>query len=110
MNESTAHSGYERIDAVLHRVAKQLPRLPDWYDSLRSLGAASPDERRLRVYQSVRDEGTLSEQQGAFPVIFTLDQIATRMAGLECKTLEDNIARLAAIFVQAATGSWSIAA
>ena len=40
---------YNQIDAVLRKVARELPRLPDWWPQFLELTADADDEQRLKV-------------------------------------------------------------
>ena len=88
---------FEKIDAALLGVAEALPRLPEWHEAVRQLEPATPELARLAVYQAVRDEGSLTKEEGKFLVLFTVDHILARTSGFERIPMEDRLARLGEI-------------
>lgn len=78
MSNDIPPNPFEKIDAALLSVAEALPRLPEWQAAVRKLGPATPDEARLAVAQAVRDEGSLSKEEGEFLVLFTVDHIVAQ--------------------------------
>lgn len=50
---------YAGFNAKLVTIAEIAPELPAWYDDWLRLGPDSTDEARLRVYQAIRDSGSL---------------------------------------------------
>jgi hypothetical protein len=91
---STNPNPYAQIDSVLRKVARELPRLPDWWPEFLELSPASPDDERLAVYQAVRDDGTFQEHQGNFLVCYCVDQMLTRSGAVEPEPVADRIERI----------------
>ena len=85
---------YEQIDAVLRTLGRELPRLPEWWQQFLELSADSSDEQRLAVYQAVRDDGCLREEEGEFLVCFTVDEKITRSAGGDGPPIDERATQL----------------
>lgn len=82
---------YEEIDAMLLQVARDLPRQPDWYSRLARLNRSATAERRLPVYQAVRDDGCLPEDAGFFLVSYTLEDLSLETPRLMRVLLEQGM-------------------
>ncbi|HET6880765.1 MAG TPA: hypothetical protein VFI31_11460 [Pirellulales bacterium] len=67
---------YDEIDDLLLTVADELPRRPDWYPRLAGLSRTAAPEKRLPVYQAVRDDGCLPEDAGFFLLSYTIEDLA----------------------------------
>ena len=82
------------INAKLAGIVAAAPARPDWYEAWMSLGPESTEEERLKVYQSIRNAGTVPDDAGFYLVAWQIDVIASRFAEKAfCETDE----RLAAI-------------
>lgn len=98
MTTPQSSNPYAPIDAVLRKVGRELPRLPDWWPQFLELSATSPDDARLAVYQAVRDDGTFEEQEGNFLVCFAIDEIMTRRGRMEAQPIEERTAQIVEIY------------
>jgi hypothetical protein len=97
-----AHSNnpYAQIDAVLRKIAHELPRLPDWAEAVGKLSANSSDDERLAVYQAVRDDGCLQEDEGEYLICFTIDEMMTRSAASDLAPIDERATQLDAACAQ----------
>jgi hypothetical protein len=98
MTTSKNANPYSQIDAVLRKVAHELPRLPDWWPEFLELSAGSPDDERLAVYQSVRDDGTFEEHEGNFLVCYCVDQMLTRRGAVDAEPIAERIERITELY------------
>lgn len=89
---------YAQIDAVLRKVAHELPRLPDWWPEFLELKANSPNAERLVVYQAVRDDGTFEEHEGDFLVLYTVDQMISRSDAAEPEPIGERMDHIVKLY------------
>lgn len=79
------------INAKLAEVVEISPQIPAWYDAWKLLGAQSSPEERLKVYQAVRDAGSLPEDAGFYLVAWQVDAITSDRGETELKEWEDRL-------------------
>ena len=82
------------INSKLASVVAAAPIRPDWYEAWMSLGPESTEDERLKVYQSIRNAGTVPDDAGFYLVAWQIDVIASLVAE---KAFREQDERLAAI-------------
>jgi hypothetical protein len=80
------------INDRLAAVVEESAAAPDWYDAWMLLGPDSPEEHRLKVYQAVRDAGSVPEDAGFYLVAWQTDIIVGEIAEIELHHLEERLA------------------
>jgi len=82
---------YAAIDAKLAETVKTSTQVPPWYNAWKLLGARSSPEERLKVYQAIRDAGSLPEDAGFYLVAWQLDAITSDRGETELKEWENRL-------------------
>ena len=60
------------INAKLASVVAAAPIRPDWYEAWMCLGPESTEEERLKVYQSIRNAGTVPDEAGFYLIAWQI--------------------------------------
>jgi hypothetical protein len=76
MNTRDSSFLHTAINAKLASVVEAAPIRPDWYEAWMSLGHESTEEERLKVYQSIRNTGSVPDDAGFYLVAWQIDVIA----------------------------------
>ena len=79
------------INAKLASVVAAAPIRPDWYEAWMSLGPESTEEERLKVYQSIRNAGTVPDDAGFYLVAWQIDVIASLFAEKAFRELDERL-------------------
>jgi hypothetical protein len=75
MKSAEPEHPYSFIDAKLISILRSSSVTPPWYEAWSRLGPRSSHEDRLKVYQAIRDAGTLSEDISYFPVCWAVEHL-----------------------------------
>ncbi len=89
MNTADNDPLHAAINAGLAKVVKVLAAQPAWYQDWMHLGPESTEERRLAVYQAVRDSGCLPPEAGFYLVCWQIDAMASQEAETSLRHLDD---------------------
>ncbi|HEV2973074.1 MAG TPA: hypothetical protein VGY55_24115 [Pirellulales bacterium] len=82
------------INTKLASVVAAAPIRPDWYEAWMSLGPESSEEERLKVYQSIRNAGTVSDDAGFYLVAWQIDVIASQFAEKAFCEMDERLAAI----------------
>lgn len=79
------------IDQKLAAVIDAARQRPDWYDAWQLLDSDSSEEHRLRVYQAVRDDGSLPPEASFYLVAWQTDAVTCERGQIELHDLDEQL-------------------
>ena len=94
MNTQDSSFLHAAINAKLASVVASASTQPDWYEAWMSLGLESSEDERLKVYQSIRNAGTVPDDAGFYLVAWQIDVIASLFAEKAFRELDERLAAI----------------
>jgi len=82
------------INTKLLAIVRASAEQPTWYEDWMGLGPESTELERLRVYQAIRDSGSVPTEAGFYLVSWQIDAIASTVAEEALRDLDERLSAI----------------